>query len=450
VTHEAYKRRFGKYFGGRIPGIFTDEPNHGPALNKSRRLAVPWTKKLPAFFQERFGYDVRDHIPEIFYDVEGQPFSQARYHYHDCVTAMFVDAFAKQIGEWCAASGLAHTGHVLAEETLESQTSLVGSAMRFYEHMQIPGMDLLTEHRREYDTAKQVSSVAHQFGMRWRLTETYGCTGWDFPFSGHKAVGDWQAALGINLRCQHLSWYTMEGEAKRDYPASIFYQSPWWRLYPKVEDYFARIHAVMSQGQEVRDLLVIHPVESMWLMCRKGWMEEPLASEVIEYADLLAELRDALLAENIDFDYGDEEIMARHGRVTGKRRPRCTIGKASYRAILVPPLKTMRRSTLGLLKTFRNSGGTVVFAGDVASHLDALPSTEPGELAERCVHTALRGRALCRAVEADCRRISTRFFQAGASGSEERAARKGAADYSSLGPDPWVRRLQGEPSGARS
>ena len=39
--------------------------------------------------------------------------------------------------------------------------------------------------------------------------------------------------------------------------------------YPKVEDYFARVHAVMTRGAEVRDLLVIHPVESMWLMC--GW-----------------------------------------------------------------------------------------------------------------------------------------------------------------------------------
>ena len=46
--------------------------------------------------------------------------------------------------------------------------------------------------------------------------------------AGHKALGDWQVALGINLRCQHLSFYTMAAQAKRDYPASIFFQSPWW------------------------------------------------------------------------------------------------------------------------------------------------------------------------------------------------------------------------------
>ena len=102
--------------------------------------------------------------------------------------------------------------------------------MRFYEHMQAPGMDLLTERWRIYDTAKQVSSVARQFGRKWRLTETYGCTGWDFPFAGHKALGDWQTALGINLRCQHLYWYTMKGEAKRDYPAPSASSRPGGRI----------------------------------------------------------------------------------------------------------------------------------------------------------------------------------------------------------------------------
>ncbi len=119
------------------------------------------------------------------------------------------------------------------EDTLSQQTAVVGSAMRFYEHMQLPGMDLLTERWRAYTTAKQVSSAGRQFGLRTRLTETYGCTGWDFPFAGHKALGDWQAALGINLRCQHLAWYTMEAEAKRDYPAAISWQSPWWTGVPE-------------------------------------------------------------------------------------------------------------------------------------------------------------------------------------------------------------------------
>ena len=162
-------------------------------------------------FKKRYGYDLLPRLVEIFFDMDGQEVSRARYHYMECITFLFTDAFMRQCGEWCGKHGLAFTGHVLMEETLSSQTAVVGSALRCYENMQAPGMDILTEHSKEYETAKGVSSVARQFGRKWRLTETYGCTGWDFPFLGHKAVGDWQAALGINLRCQHLAWYTMRG-----------------------------------------------------------------------------------------------------------------------------------------------------------------------------------------------------------------------------------------------
>lgn len=400
VTHETYRGRCGGDFGGIVPGIFTDEPDHGPTVSD----VMPWTPKLPAVFRKRYGYDLTSHLVELFFDVEGRKVSEARYHYHDCVTHLFVNAFARQIGEWCEKNGLLLTGHVNREPTLSSQTRSVGSCMRFYEHMQAPGIDILTEYAREFDTAKQTSSAARQFGRKWRLTETYGCTGWDFSFAGHKAVGDWQAALGINLRCQHLAWYTMLGQAKRDYPAGIFYQSPWWELYPRVEDYFARVHAVMTIGREVRDLLVIHPVESMWTLCRKGWLDDPAVKALDA---MMVRLRDTFLAGNIDFDYGDEEILSRHARISRRGgKPALLVGDASYRAAVVPPLRTIRATTLELLDDFRRKGGLVVFAGRPPDYVDTRPSEAAKELARLCERAPRAGEKLAAAVEGACRRIS--------------------------------------------
>ncbi len=384
ITHQQYKKYSGKYFGKIIPGIFTDEPNYGSQFfhyvwppQPEGYILVSWTDQLPAVFNSRYGYDILNHLPEIYFDLEGQEVSKPRYHYHDCITHLFVDAFAKQIGDWCEKNKILFTGHVLSEETLASQTNVVGSCMRFYEYMQAPGMDLLTEHRREFNTAKQVSSVARQFGRKWRLTETYGCTGWDFPFSGHKALGDWQTALGINLRCQHLSWYTMLAEAKRDYPASIFYQSPWWQLYRKVEDYFARIYTIMTEGVEVRDLLVIHPVESMWAIYRMPeWDSEKnkwkRPEKIEKYDEMFEKLCDKLLSLHIDFDYGDEEILSRWANVRKQDgRPVLKVNKAEYRAVLVPPLYTIRNSTVKLLKQFKDAGGKVVFVEKTPDYIDA-------------------------------------------------------------------------------
>lgn len=389
VTHQAYAKHCGKYFGGRVPGIFTDEPNHGSTLqgglidtNPQREWCIPWTDQLPKVFRQRYGYDLLKHLPEVFFDVDGQATSQARVNYHDCKTFLFVDAFARQIGEWCEKHKISHTGHVLEESTPSQQTNVVGSAMRFYEHMQAPGVDVLTQFWPEYDTVKQCASVLHQTGRKWLLSELYGTTGWDFSFAGHKRVGDWQAVLGVNLRCQHLSWYTMLGEAKRDYPASMLHHSPWWQHYQHVEDYFSRVGVLMTRGEPVRPLLVIHPLESTWARCRVGWGG---AEDIRKLNENLAHVRDYLLDSHIDFDYGDEEMLSRLAKVSkGKQGASLALGKAQYAVVLVPPMLTIRQSTLELLEKFRKAGGQVVFVGEPAKFVQGAASDAPAKVAASC------------------------------------------------------------------
>jgi hypothetical protein len=53
------------------------------------------------------------------------------------------------------------------------------------------------------------------------------------------------------------------------------------------------------------------------------------------------------------------------------------VGQAVYRAVLVSGLTTMRSSTLSLLREFAAAGGTVIVAGNLPTHVDALPSAEP-------------------------------------------------------------------------
>jgi hypothetical protein len=408
VTHEAYRQRVGRHFGVTLPGMFTDEPNHGHKFGQDNKtgdpMDLPWTGGLPAAFRARCGYDLIPHLPELFYDVDGREITPARHDYHDCVTALFVDSFARQIGEWCDENGLLHIGHVLMEDRLSDQADVVGSAMRFYEHMQAPGIDMLTERWRAFATPKQAASVAHQFGRTWRLSETYGCTGWDFSLAGHKALGDWQAALGITMRCPHLAWYTMRGQAKRDYPAAISPQSPWWELYPLVEDYFARVNVALTRGEEVRDILVIHPVESTWTLIKRGWRADP---RVRDFDRALVELEDTLLGAHLDFDYGDEEMLSRLGAVSRKKgAPLFLLARAAYTAVVVPALRTIRASTVKLLEEFRAAGGLVIFAGEPAGHVDAMPSGAARELAARCVAAPGAGPGLVTAVERAGRRVS--------------------------------------------
>ena len=411
VTYEAYARKVGGDFGSTLPGIFTDEPNYGSPRMGPEGGDAPWTEKLPDAFRERYGYDLLPHLPEIFFQVDGREFSKVRRDYYDCLTHLFSRNFGEQIGRWCEEHNLLFTGHVLAEQTLRSQTSVVGSTMRFYEFMQAPGIDILCGQGLtrpggcppEYTTAKQCSSVAHQFGRRWTLSELYGCTGWHFTFAEHKAVGDWQAALGVNLRCQHLSWYTMAGEAKRDYPASIFFQSPWWKDYSVVEDYFARVGVLMTQGEPVKDLAIIHPIESAWGLFRPD-VGEPLD----RLEEQFEALQNLLLEEHFDFDYVDEDILSRYGSVDGD----CLrVAEAKYRVVAVPPMLTMRESTRKTLEEFLEAGGSLIFVEPVPERVDALPSKKARKLAQRAILVPLERKRIVEALSATgkIRRVSIRI-----------------------------------------
>lgn len=100
--------------------------------------------------------------------------------------------------------------------------------------------------------------MPRQNGREGVVSELYGVTHWDFDFKGHKLQGDWQTALGVTIRVPHLAFMSMEGEAKRDWPASINYQSPWWEQYSYIENYFARVNTALTRGKALVRVAVVH------------------------------------------------------------------------------------------------------------------------------------------------------------------------------------------------
>ena len=398
LTHEKYRERCGKRLGTSIKGIFTDEPHHGFVMchDDAERTpgnldwTVPYTDALFEQFEAMWRYDLRERLPELFLFPGGRRVSQVKWHYMELIQHLFIENWAKPCLEWCRTNQMLLTGHVLHEDSLVAQAVPCGSVMRYYEHMDYPGVDLLCNDNRSYWVAKQLQSAARQLGKKWLLSELYGCTGWQFDFAGHKETGFWQALFGINLRCHHLAWVTMAGEAKRDYPASIGFQSGWYREYKLVEDFFSRLHVVLQRGEPACDVLVVNPVESVWAQIHPGWAQwlgakDPVLRELEQkYEDLFHWLSGA----QIDFDYGDEDHLKRFGKIVSvEGEPRIQVGLGSYRVVVVGTMETIRSSTLELLADFHAAGGKVLFVGDPPRHLDALPSVEPAHLADSAMRT---------------------------------------------------------------
>ncbi|MEI8196745.1 MAG: hypothetical protein WCI73_12675 [Phycisphaerae bacterium] len=175
VTHQRYYDTLKEYIGKEVPAIFTDEPQFTHkgqfrTAHDTRDVLLPWTDDLLETFAAAYDQRLENHLPELFWELPHHQPSLARYRYHDHVAERFAQAFADTCGNWCQKHGLALTGHMMEEPTLQTKTAAIGDCMRSYRSFQIPGIDMLCD-AHEYTTAKQAQSATHQYGRPGVLSE---------------------------------------------------------------------------------------------------------------------------------------------------------------------------------------------------------------------------------------------------------------------------------------
>lgn len=372
ITYGAYERAVGKEFDQTVPAIFTDEPTFTcrkpehtiESAHSERDILYTWTRFMEEKYEERYGEDLLDYLPELFWKKVDGSDSLIKYRYYDFCADLFYNAFTAQCGAWCEEHGIAFTGHIFEEPTLSGQAESAGDLLRQYKAFTLPGIDMLCN-RTELTTAKQTQSVVRQLQKEGMMSELYGVTNWDFDFRGHKFQGDWQAAMGVTVRVPHLAWMSMQGEAKRDYPASIFYQSPWYKEYSYLEDHFARLNTALTRGTPVVKVGVIHPVESYWIATGPA---DQTADARKARDERYQTLNRWLLEGHQDFDYISEGLLA---DIADEKAPR-KVGAMEYDAIVVPNCITLRRSTAKYLQKFMQAGGDVYVMGDAPYYTDGI------------------------------------------------------------------------------
>lgn len=390
TTHHRYHEMFGEHFGKSLKGFFTDEPNFCDFFSffTPGRPWLPWTDGFPEYFAQKRGYDPVPLLPYLFY--EGEGYHKIRHDYWRTLTELFSESFMKPMYDFCESHGVEVTGHMLYENDLGYNIRVCGAAMPHYRYLHRPGIDLLGRQCREYLTVRQLTSVANQYGREHTITETYGCTGWELTFEGQKWVGDWQFVNGITRRCQHMTLYSIRGCRKRDYPPVFHYQNSWWEYNNLLEDYYARLSAAVRTGKVQRKIMVLHPISGMWTQCgadenedlsrvemNMGWTDEHIVS-LNRQGDSLNRLAEALVRNHLDFDFGDETILAEAARV----KISCLqVGEAEYDTVVVPPTASLFGSTLALLRSFVEAGGKLLWMGDAPALVEGAPSEVARELA---------------------------------------------------------------------
>jgi len=353
LTHEEYKKR-DKH---GIKGFFTDEPQY-------YRWNMPYTKVLPDYFKRVYGEDILKGLGLMF--VEKRGYRDFRYKYWKAMQDLMLEGFAKKVYNWCDENGYKLTGHYIEESYLAGQMNCCAGIMPFYEYEHIPGIDFLGDVIIEELGAKQVSSVAAQLGKKQVLTETFAACGWDISPLSLKRIAESQYVAGVNLMCHHLLPYHEQGQRKRDYPSHFSGVNPWVEKgFGDFNGYFSYLGKLLANSDEIVNVGVLHPISSAYFVYKLdchlpynglAYLERPFFALMTKMCNL-----------GIGHHYLDETLLAKYGRVEGKR---LILGNCTYDYVVIPYILTMDKTTEKLLCEFVQNGGKILWYGKKPQYLE--------------------------------------------------------------------------------
>ncbi|NIG55401.1 glycosyl hydrolase [Chitinophaga sp. Cy-1792] len=354
VAYKSYEKVIGQEFGKSIKGVFSDEPT---IINEGRN-SVRWTPDLFDRFYQTWHYDLRLQLPSLFKEVGD--WKRIRHNYYQVLLQLFLDRWSKPVAAYMNSHQLTWTGHYWEHGWPSPYHGPDNMAM--YAWHQMPGIDMLFNQYNEdkpvqfgnIRAVKELGSVANQLNKTRRLSETYGGGGWELTFKDMKRLADWEFVLGVNFLNQHLSFMTLTGARKYDYPPSFSYHEPWWTYYSYINHYYTRLSYLLSQGQQYNDILVIEPTTSAWMYYARDGENKRFFDITKNFNDFVTRMQRALL----EYDLGSENIIKDHGKVQGAR---FVIGQRAYKVVVVPPgMENIDRATFQLLQQFKAAGGKVV------------------------------------------------------------------------------------------
>ncbi|HKK63006.1 MAG TPA: glycosyl hydrolase [Bacteroidales bacterium] len=369
ITMTGYEDRFLLDFGRRVPGVFTDEPNIAP--QGGRRL-IRWTPDLFEQFERRWGYRLEPFLPALLEQIPGC--EKVRHNYYQLLLELFIERWSVPWQTYTDGKQLLWTGHYWEHGWPSPHHGPDNMAM--YAFHQVPGIDMLFNNWEKKPgqfgnirAVRELNSVGNQLGKVRKLSETYGGSGWELTFEDMKRNADWQYVLGVNFLNQHLSYQSITGDRKHDYPPSFSYHAPYWDEYPVLNEYFGRLSLALSAGHQVNNVLVLEPTSSAWMYYNAGGDNSRLEELDRSFTQLLKTFEQ----EQVEYDLGSEYIIKQYGSVT---EGLFHVGKRAYAQIVLPAyMDNINSETAELISDFLEGGGTVVAIGTPPERIDGERST---------------------------------------------------------------------------
>ena len=355
ITHEAYAARLGPDLGRSFIGTFTDEPSlMSLFMRRQPYRPCPWAANLPAEFQKRRGYALEPLLPALVADA-GPPGARARYDFWLTVGELVAQNYFGQIRDWCRQHQIPSGGHLLLEEPLLMHVALYGDLFRCERMLDAPSLDCLTSLPPEvhWYSARLISSAAELQGRPDTMCET----------SDHaqrfRPTGDKRPPRGVTedeIRgtCNRLilngmtcitSYYSFAGLSDEQ--------------LRRLNLWVGRCCAMLYGGQQVTDVALVYPIESVWPRFTPSRHNTADAIAAQPVAQAYHGTAEQLFAHRWDFTFIDARTLTEADAAGGTLRYR----NLAWRAIVLPAVDTLPMAAWRNLAKFWREGGIVVAVG---------------------------------------------------------------------------------------
>ncbi len=363
VTHDHYARvlePIGKY----VEAFFTDEPALICAyIPKDRDYprTLPWHGRVPEEFRRRKGYDLLPHRESLFVDV-GPEDRKIRCDFYDVIADLCAETYFGGLQEWCHTHHVASSGHLLGEETMVWQTDFDGDPFTCYRKFDIPGIDMILSDpekimAKDYFMVPKIAGSATRLQGKRRLM----CEISDFFGMMDKkpaTTEQMKCTAGILYSCgvtDLCSYYPLSFAPEHELkPMEIAATE-----YRKYTEFASRLNWIFTGGTIDARVAVLYPINSLrshYTPSNRS-MYEPHPNADVRFLDeKFTSLCRNLLQQQIDFDIVDERSLA-GAKIEGTT---LAAGDRHYRMIVLPPMDTLRLSSMEIVSRFVESGGWVL------------------------------------------------------------------------------------------
>jgi len=324
-----------------------------------------WTDDLLPRFRELRGYDLAGQLPAFHGEGDPDTIARVRADYRETMSDLHREYLAKW-NDWAKARG---------SLTRNQAHGSPGNLLDHYAVADIPETEIFRHVGEEQIPMLQfAASAAHVTGRRLVSAETFTWLGEHFQVTPEKLkeAADFVWLGGVNHILFHGIPYTPEDAG---WPGWLFYASTHmgpngglWKDLPAFNSYIARCQTALQSGKPDSDVLLYFPVPDLW---QDGADGLPLFTvhNQDKWLHPTGFYRAAMEMWNhgITCDFVSDRLLA-EAKVKDQK---VEVGGNTYKALVVPELKTLPPATAKRLLDLAAKGVVVIFTGP-------LPKDVPG------------------------------------------------------------------------